>query len=187
MKESEHRIITFRKGQESFFTLDIFLYVTWIGFMCACIGKYIFSHYYQYLYILFILAILLFALLMAYPSGCKYLYYRWLIFKYNNSTELVIDIDNKIFNYKHDNNEIAFLSEDVEKWSYGAFRTWNTTFVTIVRITLKNGKKIEISSGTGNVHKYLQENWELLGIPKGTYRYGDDFKSLQSYIKRINR
>jgi len=172
----------FDRGEELFLNIDILPFVVLV--FGVVIEMYI--KYFQYIYILLIITTLLVAYIMAYPSYFKHLYYRWLVFRYNKVTSFLIDTEQKMFIYKHGDEEIVFASEDVEKWSYGEFSTWNTTFVTIVRITLKNGKKIEISSGIGDVHKFLQENWELLGIPKGTYRYGDDFKSLQSYIKRIN-
>ena len=93
-------------------------------------------------------------------------------------------MEQRLFSYKHGEDEITFVSEDIEKWSYGDYRTWNTTFVGIVRIKLKDGKKIEISSGIGDVDKFLWENEERLGLPKRIYRYGDNFKSLESYIKK---
>lgn len=186
MEDTKYHIITFRSGLESFFSMTILFYLIWTGLMLACIGKYTYSHYQQYFYVLLIFIIFLFAILMAYPSSYKYIYYRWIVFKYNRTTIFSVDMERKSFTYMHDDEEISFAADDVEKWSWGCYVRMNTIFIKIVRIRLKNGKKIEISSGIGDVDKFLQENWEQLGIPKGTYRYGDDFKSLQSYIKRIN-
>ena len=135
--------------------------------------------------VLLIATMLLVAILATYPSGSKHLYYRWLVFKYNRRTIFSIDTEQKSFTYKHGEEEITFVSENVEKWSWGFYGFANTTFVGIVRFKLRDGKKIEISSGIGDVNGFLQENWKRLGLPKGTYRYGDNFKSLQAYIKRI--
>ena len=173
----------FKTGCEPFLSLSIIHHMVWPLIIIAGIYKYVYIYYYQYIIILLITTLFLIILLFYLPSGCKLLYYRWLVFRYNKETTFSIEQERKTFLYKHGDIEILFTSDDVAKWNWGYFRRMNTTFVKIVRIRLKNGKKIEISSGIGDVEKFLQENWEQLGIPKGTYRYGDDFKSLQSYIK----
>ena len=183
MEDTENQIITFRGSSESFLSFDILYYITWTGLMYACICKYVYSHYYQYLYILLICTIFFFAILMAYPSGYKYIYYRWLVFKYNKTTEFVIDIENKKFSYKHDKKEITFYSSDIEKWSYGIYGRFRIFMVIVVRIKLKNGTKVNLSSCIGTIKDFLQENEELLGIPRGTYRYSDNYRSLKYYIK----
>ena len=173
----------FRYGNELFLNMSMFPFV--ILLLGVVIEIYI--KYFQYIYILLIITVLLGAYIITYPSYLKHLYYRWLVFRHNKVTTFSIDTEQKLFIYKHGEEETVFASKDVEKWSFGAYGTWNTTFVEIVRIKLKDGKKIEISSGIGDVNGFLQKNWKRLGLPNGTYRYGDDIKSLQSYIKRIEK
>lgn len=170
----------FQSGKEQFLSMSIASVV--VLFLGGTIEIY--KIYFQYLYILMIITILILAYIMTYPSFFKYLYYRWLVFTYNKTTTFSVDIEQKLFVYKHDEEEISFTSADVEKWSVGAHETWNTTFIRIIRIKLKNGKKVEISSGIGDVEEFLQEHREQLGLPKSVYRYGDDFTSLQSYMRR---
>jgi len=171
----------FRSGNELFLNISICPIV--VLFLGAFIEIYV--KYFQYVYVLLPITILLIAFITTYPSYFKHLYYRWLVFRYNRTTIFSVDMEQKLFTYKHNEEETTFSSKDVEKWSMGEYRTWNTTFVGIVRIKLKNGKVIEISSGIGDVKGFLQEHWKQLDLPKGTYRYGDDFKSLQYYVKRI--
>ena len=177
----------FRSGKELFLNISIFPFVVLLLGAIAEMYIEIYTRYFQYVYVLLIITVFLIAYIMTYPSYFKHLYYRWKVFKYNRTTTFSIDLEQKIFTYKHGEDEITFASKDVEKWSMGNIGTWNTTFVGIVRIKLKDGKKIEISSGIGDVNGFLQKNWERLGIPEGTYRYGDNFKSLQAYIKRIEK
>ena len=187
MKNNEiNSTYIFRSGKEPFLSIAILPFVVLV--LGAVVELYIetYIRYFQYVYVLLIITILFIAYIMTYPSYFKYLYYRWIVFRYNRTTTFSIDMEQKLLTYKHDEEVITFASDDVEKWSWGYYKRMNTTFVEIVRIRLKNGKIIEISSGIGDVEKFLQENWQQLGIPKGTYRYGDDYKSLQSYMKRIN-
>ncbi len=180
-KNATNNIYTFCRREESFLNPAILVE---IGLPVAIIVN-IYIVYFQYLYVLLICTIFLGAYVMTYPSNCKYLYYRWLVFNYNKNTTLSIDMAQKTFTYKHEEDLITFTSSDVERWSWCEYRKWNTTYVKVVRFKLKSKKTINISSGIGDIDVFLQENWKALGLPKGIYRYDDDFDSLSAYIAKI--
>lgn len=129
------------------------------------------------------------ALLIFFPSGYKYLYYRKQMFQYNKDTTFTIDSENGIFTYRHGDEVISFKSSEVEKWQwnyyYGPFTIWNGGFVEIVVFRLKDGQKITISSGIGTydlIH-YLLPNYRVLGLPEGTKLYDFD---LGAYVGEIS-
>ena len=132
-----------------------------------------------------ILLLLLAALLICFPPGYKYLYYKWLLFKYDKTTSLSIDFENRLFIYSHDNKVISFTSSDIERWSwneYGPF-LFLCKFIQIIELRLKDGTIITLSNGIDNhIIGFFMENREVLSLPYGEQAYGYD---LQSYIEKI--
>lgn len=183
-KSNNTNIYTFNSQKESFLNFSI---VLWQIILPLAVIVDVYKNNMQYFYILLIFSVLLIALLTTFPSSYKHLYYRWIIFQYNKNTTLIVDVEQKHFTYQHNDKIISFVSDDIEKWSWHNFEAWNVNFVKIVRIKLKNGEKINISSGIGDVEEFLQENQEQLSLPKGKYRYGDDFNSLRAYIESIQK
>lgn len=115
--------------------------------------------------------------------SCKNFYYRWRLFKYNETTSLLINISQKNFKYKHNDIVVTFNSCEVEKWSWCEYKNdpYNT-IVEVIDIELKNGEKVILSSGIGkNVLLFFFCNWEKLCLPKGEKRC----KSLHTYMKEI--
>lgn len=111
-----------------------------------------------------------------------YLKYRKQIFQLEENTTLTIDTLQKEFSYTHENRNITFKSEDVDKWYWREYDCYiHTTFVEIVEIRLKNGKKIIISNGIGNVRWFFCDNWKELELPKGQ----EMLKSGSSYMKEV--
>ena len=74
------------------------------------------------------------------PFEYEYLKYRKLIFRLEENTTLTIDTLQKEFSYTHENSNITFKSEDVDKWYWREYGTIDilTTFVEIVEIRLTN-------------------------------------------------
>ena len=116
------------------------------------------------------------------PFEYEYLKYRKLIFRLEENTTLTIDTLQKEFSYTHENRNITFKSEDVDKWYWREYDFYmQATFVEIVEIRLKNGKKIIISNGIGNVRWFFCDNWKELELPKGQKM----LKSGSSYMKEV--
>jgi len=181
--ETNNNIRTFSSGCESFFNFSIIQHILWPVAMILCIYEYVDTYYAQYMYIILIATILLMVLLFIYPLGYRLFYYRWLVFKRNKDTTLLVDMASKTFTYTHKNSSITFTPKDVKKWNWSNYAAFGVSFVKIARIRLNNGITINISSGIGDVIGFLQENGKQLGFPKGTFRYGDHFRSLQTYIE----
>ena len=112
-----------------------------------------------------------------------YLKYRKQIFQLEENTTLTIDTLQKEFSYTHENSNITFKSEDVDKWYWREYGTIDilTTFVEIVEIRLTNGKKIIISNAIGDVREFFCQNWKELELPKGQKM----LKSESSYMKEV--
>ena len=117
------------------------------------------------------------------PFEYEYLKYRKLIFRLEENTTLTIDTLQKEFSYTHENSNITFKSEDVDKWYWREYGTIDilTTFVEIVEIRLTNGKKIIISNAIGDVREFFCQNWKELELPKGQKM----LKSESSYMKEV--
>lgn len=170
---------TFNNTNDSFINFDVMMHFagTW---SLGGILVYAYCIHQQLLILLFALCLLLF------PTGYKYLYYRWLMFKHNKSAEFIVDTENGHFVYKRLDEVITFKFSDVDKWfckEYGPF-LFLCTYVEIIEIRLKNGKKVTISSGvnTKSLIYHLTSNYKQWGLPpqQEGYRY-----DLLSYIKQI--
>ena len=117
------------------------------------------------------------------PFEYEYLKYRKLMFRLEENTTLTIDTLQKEFSYTHENSNITFKSEDVDKWYWREYGTIDilTTFVEIVEIRLTNGKKIIISNAIGDVREFFCQNWKELELRKGQKM----LKSESSYMKEV--
>lgn len=136
----------------------------------------------QQMFVLLIAAFFLF-----YPPGYKSLYYRWLSFRFNKTTELSIDTEHLIFSYKHKEKLITFHSNDVEKWWTYEFGPFCTPFVEIVEIRLRNGEKVIISSGLKDAVSFICSNSNHLGLPEQyLMSTHEKYKSFLEYIEDIN-
>ncbi len=133
------------------------------------------------------LGLLLAAIFIFYPPDYISLYYRWLSFKSNSGTQLLIDTEHNIFSYKHKELLITFHSNDVEKWWTYEYGPFCTPFIEIVEIRLKNGEKVVISSVLKNATSFICYNSDCLGLPE-QYPMGTDekYKSFLVYIEEIN-
>jgi len=171
---------TFCQEKDTFINFDVILHFagTWsIGIMLIC------AYFVHNQIAILVMA----ALLLFFPPGYKYLYYRWLMFKYNKSTTLSIDLKNRIFIYKPNDKVISFKFEEVKKWGWqddGPF-LFLCTFIEIIRIELFDGKIITISSGleTRDLMNYLFDNRQVMGLPYGVQYYEIDF---ETYIDEIS-
>ena len=128
------------------------------------------------------------AILLLFPPGYKYLYYRWLMFQYNKTTSLSIDTEKRTFTYIHDGNKISFTSGDIAKLGYkttGAYMFLCNEFIEIIDITLKDGQTLKISSGIGtdDLIRYINNNRVELCLPYLSWDYNIDF---DAYIEDIS-
>lgn len=122
------------------------------------------------------------ACLILLASGIK-LCQRWHLFKMEESTVLSINVEQKTFIYKHNDIAVNFNSNEIKLWQWQIYRfdPNNSILAEIVEIKLKNGQKIILSNGIGNVLDFLRDNWKELGLPEGKRSYS----SLRSYMKEI--
>ena len=169
----------FSQKSTSFVNFDVALHFVGSWFL-AVMGAFVYLRH-PHVLLLIIVAVLLF-----FPPGYKYLYYRWVMFKYNKNTILSIDTENGLITYQRRAKLIAFKACDVEKWSwneYGPFLFW-CKFVEIIEVTLKNGDKFIISSGieTRKLIDYLLSSNQTLGLPQGTQTHGFQLKA---YVAEI--
>ena len=115
----------------------------------------------------------------------SYLKERKRLFKYNENTSLLIDTKLQTFTYKQRDKIFRFNASDVSSWSWRGYGPPppNSTDVEIIDIRMKNGEKIIISSGIGNVLDLFRENWKELGLPQGQI----STNSLRTYMKEIEK
>lgn len=172
---------TFCQEKDSFFNFDIIFH--FIGSWSLGIMLVVAYFIHDQIAILVIAAILL-----LFPPGYKYLYYRWLMFKYNKTTSLSIDTEKRTFTYIHDGNKISFTSGDIAKLGYktaGAYMFLCNEFIEIIDITLKDGKTLKISSGIGTTDliNYIKDNRVELSVPYLSENRNIDF---DTYIEDIS-
>lgn len=134
-----------------------------------------------------IILLLLAAYWILYPSGYRFFYYRWKLFKYNEETTLSIDAEHHIFTSMHKDKVITFSSSDIEKWWRYECGPYMSTFVKIIELRLKDGKKVIIATGLDEAIDFIYDNCIELGMPE-EYRAADQYARYQSfmdYIKEI--
>ena len=178
----EHKY-TFTRADAILINMDVIFYVLvlwplagFVVYLVICTDIYLlmFSNIFRF--------VLIGAVCLEIYITCEQLYYRWKFFKYNENSSFTVDIEEKIFMYRHGDKEVRFKSSDVEEWSWSVYGMLGyTEIVDIVDIKLKDKKRIIIPCGIGNVRYFLRENEEKLLLPKGERKS----KSLSSYIKEI--
>lgn len=100
------------------------------------------------------------------PSGYKHFYYRWKLFKYNAETLLSIETERNIFAYQHKEHVITFCPSDIEKWWKYECGPYMSTFVKIIELRLRDGKKVIISSGLDSAIDFIYDHSKELGFPE---------------------
>ena len=127
------------------------------------------------------LSLFLSIFLIIYPI--PFLYYRWRLFKYNENSLLSINIETGTFTYKNRNNVFTFNSNDIEEWWYYTYGTTLNTYIDITELTLKDGKRVFLSSGIGNVNYFMSSHKKDLNLPEQNFGYS--LKYLYRYMKEI--
>lgn len=132
-----------------------------------------------------IIALLFAAFWLFYPPSYRYLYYRWLLFKYNKNVTFSINLSQGVYVYQRGNQIISFYSKDIEHWWRYECGPIAHTFVEIIEIRLKTGDKIILSNELGKVVHFIYDN-NNLDFPKesflSTYTRS---KSFHAFIEEI--
>ncbi len=152
------------------------------GYTCllgGCVAYMFLSYPNVYTFILFLVDLFLTL------STCVSLYYRWWLFKYNDSTTLEINLKQRLFTYKHDDDIVSFSSDDIKEWYWrvdDSTYPYSCVVVEIVDVRLQNGEKVIISSGIGDVLDLFCESLKADGagpnleLPGGTpYDYAPTY------------
>ena len=124
---------------------------------------------------------------VVYFSGFRFLYYRWLMLKYDDKTTLTIDTTNKSFTYIRSDKTIFFTSDDIKKWWIYETGPGLAKFVEIIEISLKDGENIIISSGVGDAVYFIYSHRKELELPEEQLTMDKQEQStfFKSYIKEI--
>jgi hypothetical protein len=96
---------------------------------------------------------------------------------------LSINIETGTFTYKNRNNVFTFNSNDIEEWWYYTYGTTLNTYIDITELTLKDGKRVFLSSGIGNVNYFMSRHKKDLNLPEQNFGYS--LKYLYRYMKEI--
>ena len=171
----------FNSQGASFINFDVILHFAtfWPGGI-MCIYAYFVYHQIVLLFIS--------AFFLLHPSTLEYLYYRRILFKYNKTTKLVIDSQQRVFTYTHDDKVVSFCANEIERWHWNKYTSpYFTTFVEIIEFELKNREKLIISSGIGqgdsvDLSDFFSTYRKEIGLPEGEHNFKFD---LHSYIKEI--
>lgn len=161
---------TFSRGDAFFVNIYIFVEIVamWSVIGVAAYMSICYQHIYAQLFSLIFFICIWAAIVYCIYTSCELLYHRWRLFKYNESTTLSISVAQREFIYKHDDNVVCFTSNDVEQWYWREY-TMRTgyPYVEIIDVQLRNGDRVIISSGIGNVLNFFRDKWKDLGLPKG--------------------
>lgn len=136
-----------------------------------------------------ILVLILAAYFMISVSGLKYIYYRWLMLKYDKKSALIIDTTCYVFTYMNKEKTISFSPCDIDQWWMYECGPVFAKYVEILEIKLKNGEHIVISTGIGNAVRFIYYHSEELGFPKEYLADGqyERYKSFRAYIEQLER
>ena len=124
-----------------------------------------------------------------YYSGFKFIYYRWLMLKYDKDSIFTIDTAQQLFSYVRKEKAITFTPNDIDKWWRYKSDPGLAEFLRIIEIRLKNGEHIIISSGIEEAADLLYYHSEELGFPKEYLADGqyERYKSFKAYIEHLER
>ena len=122
-----------------------------------------------------------------YYSGFKFIYYRWLMLKYDEDTTFSIDTTQQIFTYVRKNMAITFTPNDIDKWWRFKSGPGIAEFIRIIEIELKNGEHIIISSGIEEAANLIYYHSDELGFPKEYLADGQNvrYQSFKAYIEKL--
>lgn len=99
------------------------------------------------------------------------LYFRKKFFTYDNLSSISINLEEKLFRFKHKDKIIEFKSNDIAEWWSYEYGTRFTSFVEITEIKLKNGEKIYAHGGLGDFYHFVRRNKEKLDMPEENISY----------------
>ena len=121
-----------------------------------------------------------------YYSGFKFIYYRWLMLKYDKDTTFTIDASQQIFTYVRGGKTLHFTPNDIDKWWRYKTGPGLAEFIKIIEIKLKNGEEIVISSGLEDAAYLIYYHSEELGLPKeNNIMTHEKYKSFKAYIEDL--
>lgn len=128
-----------------------------------------------------VILLILASYLFLYPTIL--LFCRYICIKHNECIEFSIDMSQKAFACKYDNNILVFRSTDVKEWRSYKYGTRFASFVEIIEFRLNDGEKIYISSGIEEVETFLRINNKTLELPEENFGFG--LIHLYKYIKNV--
>lgn len=111
-----------------------------------------------------IVVLIIAGLIVIFPTTL--LYFRKKFFTYDNLSSISINLEEKLFRFKHKDKMIEFKSNDIAEWSSHEYGTRFISVVEITEITLKNGEKIFAHGGLGDLYHFLRRNKEKLDMPE---------------------